>query len=550
MEIWMLQGLKQNRADAEKGTSPEVAYRRSGWWGNSSIIERFQNFAKCNPDRLALVDDRGREFTNAQLLAESVAMAALLKERGIEPDDVVIIVLPNWVEWQVVHLAIRLLGAIPANIPLKTDARMLAHVVNLVSARCLVGTDVFGGFDLGPVLKHAADSADHRVDVLKISGSGALEWSANSSANPAVKVSDPDLDHIMFTSSTTGMPKAVMHSQDSLNAFHETMASRFDLVPDGSIFMGSPLGHSVGAIHGARMSLYFGLPLILQQKWNAAEAVQMIEKFGCTYTAAATPFLKDLIDLKQTGPLPKLNSLRYFLCGGAQVPPALLERADREFPNTYVTVLWGMTEGGYTTSIPGTSSTVQRHQTAGCASDGLEIVILDEAGKPAGPGCEGDLTVRGPALFYGYYNQPELNEALFDRDGFFFVGDRAVMDEDGYIRITGRSKDLIIRGGVNISPVPIEDVLASHADVTSVAVIGYPDDRLGERICAVFGPSETRLSLDDVTRFAGEHGLAKQHWPEFVFYIDEMPTTPAGKIRKNDVRQWLESTLAAKGQGQ
>lgn len=546
----MLQGLKQDRANAAKATSPAEGYRRNGWWGKEGIVERFQAFVKSDPDRIALVDDSGRELTNAMLLEEAGAMAARLEQRGIESGDVVIIVLPNWVDWQVAHLAIRLLGAVPANIPLKTDARMLAHVVNLVSARCLVGTDTFGGFDLGTVLKHAAESADHRVDVLKITKDGAQEWSANASANPAVKISDPALDHIMFTSSTTGMPKAVMHSQDSLNAFHETMASRFDLLADGSIFMGSPLGHSVGAIHGARMSLYFGLPLILQQKWDAAEAVKLIERYRCTYTAAATPFLKDLIELQHKGPLPKLNSLKYFLCGGAQVPPALLQRADHEFPNTYVTVLWGMTEGGYTTSIPGTSSADKRHQTAGCASDGLEIVILDEAGKPAAAGCEGDLTVRGPALFYGYFNQPELNEELFDKDGFFFVGDRAVMDEDGYIRITGRSKDLIIRGGVNISPVPIEDILASHQDVTSVAVIGYPDDRLGERICAVFGPSKTRLSLADITQYASEHGLPKQHWPEFVFHIDEMPTTPAGKIRKNDVRKWLESNLAAEVQDQ
>ncbi|MCA8867890.1 MAG: AMP-binding protein [Rhodobacteraceae bacterium] len=546
----MLQDLEQDGAKAGKSTARADMYRHHGWWGNGSIVERFQQYARKTPDRLALVDDRGKSYTNAELLNAAESMAAKFRAQGIESGEVVIVILPNWVEWQIAHLAIRLMGAVPANIPLKTDARMLAHVVNLVSARALVGTDVFGGFDLGSVLKHAADSADHRVDVLKIADDGTMEWSHNASTRPAVKPNDERLDHIMFTSSTTGMPKAVMHSQDGLNAFHETMAARFDLVPNGSIFMGSPLGHSVGAIHGARMSLYFGLPLILQQKWNAAEAVALIEKYGCTFTAAATPFLKDLIELKQTGELPKLNSLKHFLCGGAQVPPALLAHADQEFPKTYVTVLWGMTEGGYTTSIPGTSPSDKRHQTAGCASDGLEIVILDEAGKPAAPGCEGDLTVRGPALFYGYFNQPELNEALFDKEGFFFVGDRAIMDNDGYIRITGRSKDLIIRGGVNISPVPIEDVLASHPDVSSVAVIGYPDDRLGERICAVFGPSARHLNLDEVTRFAAEHGLPKQHWPEHVFYIDDMPTTPAGKIRKNDVRQWLENRLAKEGRGE
>ena len=338
-----------------------------------------------------------------------------------------------------------------------------------------------------------------------------------------------------------------MHSEDGLNAFHETIAARFSLTPDGSIFMGSPLGHSVGAIHGARMSLYFGVPLVLQQVWNAAAALVLIEDNKCTFTAAATPFLKDLVELKHTGENPKLNSLKHFLCGGAQVPPALLERAAKEFPNTFVTVLWGMTEGGYTTCIPGKSPTNKCLFTAGCASDGLEIRLTNAAGKPVGAGVEGDLMVRGPAMFYGYYGQPDLTAALFDAGNFFNCGDRAVMDEDGYIRITGRSKDLIIRGGVNISPVPIEDVLAAHPKVSSVAVVGYPDERLGERICAVFSPSDIRLSLQEVTAYASENGLPKQHWPEFVMFIDEMPMTPAGKIRKNDVRKWLESQTASTG---
>ncbi len=539
---------RENTKPKGKGRAARDAlYRANGWWGQDDLVVRYQRIVQTWPHKDILSDDRGRRLTNGGLWAAAETMRRAFEGRGIEPGDVVIVILPNWVEWQVVHLAIRMLGAIPANIPLKTDAKMLSHVVELVSARCLVGTHVFDGFDVGAVLNEAAGNARHKVDILKIDQNGARDWSTNNSATAPTRPDDPRLDHIMFTSSTTGMPKAVMHSKDSLNAFHETIASRFDLTNDGSIFMGSPLGHSVGAIHGARMSLYFGLPLVLQQRWDAAGALRLIEENSCTFTAAATPFLKDLIDLKADTTTPKLNSMRHFLCGGAQVPPALLERAEKEFPNTFVTVLWGMTEGGYTTCIPGHSPREKCLFTAGCASDGLEIVITDDAGNPVAPDTEGDLIVRGPALFHGYYNQPELTKSLFDDEGFFFVGDRAVMDCDGYIRITGRSKDLIIRGGVNISPVPIEDTLAAHPGVSSVAVVGFPDERLGERICAVFGPSPTRLSHDQVIRFAAENGLAKQHWPERVMHIEKMPMTPAGKIRKNDVRKWLADQIAASG---
>ena len=527
-------------------TSRTNWYLRNGWWGKPGLVERFQSNLRAAPDWLSVCDDRGRSLSNTELWASAKTMRDALVDRGVEPGHVVLLVLPNWIEWQIAHLAIRMLGAIPANIPIRTDARVLGYVVELASVRCLIGADAFGSFDSGGALDGAASSVAHRVDVLRFSADGAARWSHNQATAPAVKPDDPRLDHLMFTSSTTGMPKAVMHSADGLNAFHETMASRFSLDTDGAIFMGSPLGHSVGAIHGARMSLYFGLPLVLQQVWNADAALGLIERHNCTFTAAATPFLKDLVEAPPQGGVPKLNSLRHFLCGGAQVPPGLMERADIEFPNTFVTVLWGMTEGGYTAAVPGVTDREKRYLTAGCASDGLELVVTAEGGRSVAPGIEGDLRMRGPAMFYGYLNQPELTDELFD-DGFFFVGDRAVMDEDGYIRITGRSKDLIIRGGVNISPVPIEDALAGHPDVASVAVIGYPDGRLGERICAVFGPAGRRLNLDEAIAICAENGLAKHHWPEYVRHIDRMPTTAAGKIRKIDVRQWLANRIAEEG---
>lgn len=522
-------------------------YTRSGWWGRGDLLARYLRVVSEFPDRPILKDNRGRQYSNATFWAAAEGMCADFRARGIGAGDIVLIVLPNWVEWQIAHLAIRQLGAVPANIPIRTDAGMLAHVVKLVSVRCIIGADRFDGFQAGAILDQVAADAAHRIDILKIDLDGGQHWYSNDAIADAIPSGDTRLDHIMFTSSTTGMPKAVMHSQDDLNAFHETVLSRFPIGDDGAIFMGSPLGHSVGAIHGARMSLYFGLPMVLQQRWDAAEAVQMIEDNNCTFTVAATPFLKDLVGLDHPGALPKLNSLKYFLCGGAQVPPALMQQADAAFPNTYVTVLWGMTEGGYVTCIPDVTPRQERYFTAGCASDGLEVVVTDPNGNLAPPDVEGDLRVRGPAVFYGYYNQPDLTATLFDESGFFFVGDRAIKDANGYIRITGRSKDLIIRGGVNISPVPIEDVLAAHPDVSSVAVIGYPDDRLGERICAVFGPAKRRLSFEETIEYSHRNGLAKQHWPERVFYIDEMPTTPAGKIRKNDVRQWLEAQIAANG---
>ncbi len=525
----------------------ESVYRQRGWWPDRSLIDRYDDVVRARPNDLALVDDRGARFTHQTLWSTAEQLADSFLAHGVSAGDVVLIVLPNWADWHIAHLAVRQLGAIPANIPIRTDAPMMAYAINLVSARCLVGAANFGGFETGDVLRESAGSAEHRIDILLIDHEGAQTWFDNAKSEAATGPDVPDLDHLMFTSSTTGMPKAVMHSSNSLASFNITIAERFDLSADTPIFMASPLGHSVGAIHGSLLAFALGAPLVLQEKWIPVAALHLIEEYGCDFTAAATPFLKDLLDADWSGDRPKLAAMRSFLCGGAQVPPTLLEHAEQQFPNTFVTVLWGMTEGGVTTCVPRSCAREKRLETAGRPTSGLEMKVIDDNGVDQPPLTEGELLVRGPNMFMGYMGQDDLNAELIDADGFFDTGDRAVVDADGYLRITGRSKDLIIRGGVNISPVPIEDTIAAHPDIKTVAVVGLPDPRLGERICAVLGPSSRRFEKEDLVAFVAEKGLDKKHWPEAVYHINEMPTTPAGKIRKNDVREWLRSQLESEG---
>ena len=332
-----------------------------------------------------------------------------------------------------------------------------------------------------------------------------------------------------------------MHTGDTLAALNVTFAERFGLGPDSPIFMPSPLGHSVGAIHGARLALHTGAPLVLQDRWDPARALEAIAAHGCRFTAAATPFLKDLVDVPWPAAAaaargPKLGSLSWFLCGGAQVPPSLMEQAQAEFPNTRVTVLWGMTEGGLTTCTA-ESPREKMLATAGIALPGLELRTLDASGELTPPGTEGELAMRGPGVFVGYYAQASLYESLLTPDGFFRTGDLARIDGEGYLRITGRAKDLIIRGGVNISPVPVEDALAACPGVRAVAVVGYPDERLGERICAVVETEgDAPAELGALTGFLRDRGLPKHLWPELVRTVGELPRTAAGKIRKLELR--------------
>jgi len=487
-------------------------YRLAGWWTGRRLIDRFEAHVTEGPGELALVSG-----------VDTLSRSDLWHAAGEAVDEirsvvgggrrVVVIQLPNCTAWVVMFLAVLKAGHVPATPPVTMPEAHLRHVFQLIEPALVVGAGRNGRVVYGP-----AEPPDRTVEVPRTTA------------------------HLMFTSSTTGPPKAVSHSEDTLGALNLQFAERFGLSSGTPIFMPSPLGHSVGAIHGARLSLLLGAPLILQDQWDAPAALELVARHRADFTAAATPFLLDLVNARWDGREPKLVPLRSFLCGGAQVPPALLRRCRTEFPDTFVTPLWGMTEGGLTTCVAD-STIEQAENTVGVGLPGLELRTLD-AGMCLQTSGEGELVMRGPGVFNGYYGQPELYAGHIIGNGFFRTGDLARIDPDGYVSITGRRKDLIIRAGVNISPVDTENAIAAHPDVVGVAVIGWPDERLGERICAVVQASAP-LDLDEVIAFCAEQRLPRRHWPERLMQVDRFPRTAAGKIRKQQLRDELVNASAA-----
>ncbi|HEY1360684.1 MAG TPA: AMP-binding protein [Xanthobacteraceae bacterium] len=518
-------------------------YREMGWWPGEPLLARYLRLSAQRPDALAVADGR-LELTHRRLLAAADEYAGVLARGGVRAGDVVLMALPNRVEWQIMLLAMLRLDAVPATIPVRTDAANLLHVTELIGARLLVVPEGRNAKGIDEIATSVALRCSHALDVLLVSDSGELRRRPASAGTRPDKPGGRALDHVCFTSSTTGKPKAVMHSFDTLAALNLAFSERFGLGPEAPIFMASPLGHSVGAYHGARLALFNAAPLVLQETWDAEAALAIVRRHRCAFTAAATPFLTDLVDAAAPARGAKLDSLRWFLCGGAQVPPSLMDRAGEEFPQTRVTVLWGMTEGGLTT-CHADSPPEKFRSTCGTGLPGLELRTLDGDGRMLAPDTEGELAMRGPGVFLGYLGQADLYRTLVTEDGFFRTGDLAVIDRDGYVRITGRQKDLIIRGGVNISPVPIEDALATHPDVASVAVIGLPDLRLGERLCAVIEPRGRRPDLPELQQFIAARGLPKYLAPEALRFVDAMPRTPAGKIRKTDLRSLVEEAAPA-----
>ncbi|TCP47877.1 cyclohexanecarboxylate-CoA ligase [Tamaricihabitans halophyticus] len=520
-----------------QGTATDY-YRQQGWWPNEPVTARFARLVSAEPSVTAVRDDQGQRLNRAELWRSAEHAAATLARYGVEAGAVVLICLPNTVFWQTAYLGCLRLGAIPATIPVTTDPETLGYVADLIGAAALIAAPDYHGNSAGAAAYGAAERSGRSL-VLWLSNADTPVRTGGQRAEATPRAGLPDIAQLMFTSSTTGPPKAVAHTENTLSAVNLGFARRFDLTASDTIFMPSPLGHSVGSWHGARLSLFTGAELVLQQRWEPRHARELINAHGATFTAAATPFLKDLVDTAADGDRAALGSLRTFLCGGAPVPPALLEQTAVCAPNTFVSVLWGMTEGGVTTCLPTDPASLVA-ASAGTGLPGLELCTVDERGQPVEPGTEGELAMRGPGVFVGYIGQPELYHEQLTEHGFFRTGDLARLDEvDGveYLKLTGRLKDLIVRGGVNISPVPLENALAAHPAVRRVAVIGVPDERLGERICAVVEPSSTLPELTTLTQWLGQRGLPQRHWPEKLWVIDGMPQNATGKIRKVDLRE-------------
>jgi acyl-CoA synthetase (AMP-forming)/AMP-acid ligase II len=518
---------------AEAAAPSQAAdYHQQGWWTGENLADRFERHVRSSPRQNAVIDDTGRALSRQELWERAASLGHELSGSGVKPGDAVVVYLPNRVEWQVSLLACLRLGAVPATLPITSDASTLSYVRRLIGARAIVTVQGHRRRPTAEWAKEAAAAGGQAATVLAF-GDGEQSWTSIPGAE-AASVVPAGIDQLMLTSSTTGSPKAVMHTADTLAAANLAFSQRFAVTEDTPIFMPSPLGHSVGAWHGARLALFTGAPLVLQEKWDPVRGLELIDEHRCEFTAAATPFLKDIVDAAWHGRT-KLASLRTFLCGGAPVPPSLLEQSARQAPNTFATVLWGMTEGTGTTCTP-ESSRAQLTGTAGTPVPGLALTILD-----AGEDGIGELAMRGPGVFVGYLGQEETYRSLLTDDGFFRTGDLASIGDDGYLRLAGRAKDVIIRGGVNISPVPIEDAIAAHPAVRRVAVIGRTDERLGERICAAIVPDGRAPSLEELTAWLTERGLSRRNLPESLVVVEDMPVTPAGKIRKPDLRQLLEA---------
>lgn len=524
------------------------------------LSDRLLRIAESDPDRHCVSDRPYGRFTYGQITEQVERIAFGLARRGMGKGDIVIVQLPNWVPFLVFHLALTRIGVVTALIPITFRENEVKKAIELTRAKAIVVPATFAGHDYEAMAKNVADSLDAPIEVILAHGTedrssrstlsyeDLLErpWESRSGDSLGPPIAVDDLTAIGFTSGTTGALKAAMFNTRNLHATNLGFQERYGLDDDDRILGCSPVGHAVGFTHTLRMTISIAGSIALLDRWNAEEALRTARAEGSTFMVGATPFLLDLVYHPALARHDRLRSVRLFLCGGATIPRALMKDAQMALPATFTSPLWGMTECGGVTTCPFDAPEEKLFTTDGLPCDGMEIKVVDRDGRSLPPNQEGELQVRGAMMTLGYFGEPALTRESYLDDGFFRTGDLARIDEDGYVRITGRIKDLIIRGGVNIAAAEIEEVLFTHPAISSVAVVGMPDPRLGERICAFVTVAGTnKPDLDDITKWMNKNGVAKQKWPERMEIVDELPMTASRKIQKFRLREMIARTLEA-----
>ena len=510
--------------------------RERGVWPGRVATDDLDRWVAEKPDAIAVVawrleDESEVRLTYRELAARVAAAAAALERAGVRQGDVVAVQLPNWWEFVALYLAIVRIGAvINALMPIFRH-RELSFMLRQADAKVFIAPERFRGFDHGALARQLAGE----IPGLKLLGLHDLEQDASEgSFRKGAKLRPDDVTQILFTSGTTGESKGVLHTSNTLIGAVRSFATHMQLGEKDVVFMPSPLAHQLGFCYGMLMPLALGVPLVLTDIWRASRAAQLIEANGATFCFAATPFLSDLIERNT-----RLGRLRLFASSGTTIPPAIVEAA-REKLGVAVAASWGMTECASVTITPPDGS--RADSSDGRALANGEVRIVGEDGRELPRGETGSLQVRGSSLFVGYLKRPHLYQHAVGPDGWFDTGDLARMDAEGYIRICGRSKDVIIRGGENIPVVEVEAALYRMPQIADAALVAMPDPRLQERACAFVTLKHGQaLDLAAIARHLTVEGFTKHFWPERLEVLAEMPRTPTGKIQKFVLREMAKT---------
>ncbi|MDM1685913.1 medium-chain fatty-acid--CoA ligase [Escherichia coli] len=516
-----------------------AAYRQQGLWGDASLADYWQQTARAMPDKIAVVDNHGASYTYSALDHAASCLANWMLAKGIESGDRIAFQLPGWCEFTVIYLACLKIGAV--SVPLLPSWREaeLVWVLNKCQAKMFFAPTLFKQtrpVDLILPLQNQLPQLQQIVGVDKLApATSSLSLSQiiadNTPLTTAITTHGDELAAVLFTSGTEGLPKGVMLTHNNILASERAYCARLNLTWQDVFMMPAPLGHATGFLHGVTAPFLIGARSVLLDIFTPDACLALLEQQRCTCMLGATPFVYDLLNLLEKQPA-DLSALRFFLYGGTTIP----KKVARECQQRGIKLLsvYGSTESSPHAVVNLDDPLSRFMHTDGYAAAGVEIKVVDDARKTLPPGCEGEEASRGPNVFMGYFDEPELTARALDEEGWYYSGDLCRMDEAGYIKITGRKKDIIVRGGENISSREVEDILLQHPKIHDACVVAMPDERLGERSCAyvVLKAPHHSLSLEEVVAFFSRKRVAKYKYPEHIVVIEKLPRTASGKIQK------------------
>jgi cyclohexanecarboxylate-CoA ligase len=531
------------------------SFYASGQWQTQTLFEVLDTQAAATPDRVFLTDDTS-SLTYAELRDRALALAVGLRRRGIGPGDRVSAQIPNWTEFVVIAVALSRIGAILVPIMPIYRRDEVRYVLDNAEVRIAICPDTFKKFDYLSMYRELRDELPGLQDVVVLRGGASPDdvvrfealledveiSSAAAELGDGVGPDDPFV--IVYTSGTTSRPKGCVHTFNTYVCTSRLIGQSLEYTAADVQFGPSPITHTTGLVTSVIVPLLYGAASHLMEAWEPKRGIAAIQKHGCTSVVCATTFLQMLMDAYDPA-TDDIGTMRVWVSAGSPIPGSVVERATVLFPGMRVLSLYGRSENLTTTMCTMADDPHRAVTSDGRALPGQSIKIVDDDGAEVPRGAEGDIAFKGATHMLEYLRQPEETAALFTPDGYSRSGDLGYMDADGYVRVTGRIKDIIIRGGLNISVREIEDLLAAHVGVRAVAVVAMPDTKLGEAACCYLVPADPAapLSLDDIKSYLLDAGLAIQKVPQRLEVVAELPMTATGKIQKHVLRAQIAETL-------
>lgn len=535
--------LSWRRIYLKQKINPKLAqyYRSCGLWTDKTLLDYWNSAVHDHPDSEYIVDDLGSRLTYAEVDARAGRLAGWMQSRGISAGDVVSLQVTPRAEFVIIVYACIECGAVIAPLGMRAGTQEWISMIRLLDSKMHFVLREYHGDDLGCHVLERLPCLDHPPQVVIVGQNGGTSEAVLFGqimqeeplpCLPPEEVGADDTALILFTSGTTRGSRGVMLTHNNIISSELAFNSALGLTESDSMFLPAPLSHATGFHHGIISVMLYGGKLILQERFDSLSAIDIMTTEKCTYSMGATPFVYDFVKALDSGAA-KPPFLKYYICGGAPVPNYLLEHAWNAH-KIVVCECYGSTESVPHVLVPPEHALEWKGKWSGAALDGIEIRVVDEQHRTVGPGTVGEEASRGPNVFVGYLGDQQSTDEVLDDEGWYYSGDLCYGDGAGRIKICGRKKDIIVRGGENLNINQINDNLEGLPGILDHAVIGMPDPRLGERICAflVPEPGVTEITREQVADYLKQHEISKWLWPERIELIDAIPYTESGKVKK------------------